>query len=87
MPWNCISSSDVEEAWSLWKDMFFGAADVAISKVRWRRSKMKHWFSYDTIHLIRLKHRLYNRMVKSPTSDVLRCRYKRISNLVRSQGY
>ena len=85
MPWNCISSSDVEEAWSLWKDMFFGAADAAIPKVRWRRSRMKHWFSYETIHLIRLKHRLYNRMIKSPTSDVIRSRYKRISNLVRSQ--
>ena len=84
MPWDCIPSSDVEEAWSLWKDMFFGAVDVAIPKVRWRRSKMKHWFSYNTIHLIRLKRRLYNRMVKSPTSDVLRRRYKHISNLVRS---
>ena len=35
VPWNCISSSDVEEAWSLWKDMFFSAADAAIPKVRW----------------------------------------------------
>ena len=31
---------DVEEAWSLWKDVFFGAAHAAIPKVRWRRSRM-----------------------------------------------
>ena len=85
MPWNCISSSDVEEAWSLWKDMFFGAADAAIPKVRWRRSRMKHWFSYETIRLIKLKHLLYNKMIKSPNSDVIRSRYKCISNLVRSK--
>ena len=30
----------VEEAWSLWKDVFFGAAHAAIPKVRWRRSRM-----------------------------------------------
>ena len=65
--------------------MFFSAADAAIPKVRWKRSKMKHWFSYETIHLIRLKRRLYNRMVKSPTSDVIRSRYKYLSNLVRSR--
>ena len=65
--------------------MFFGAADAAIPKVRWRRSRMKHWFSYETINLIRLKHHLYNRMINSPTSDVIRSRYKCISNLVRSQ--
>ena len=85
VPWNCTSSSDVEEAWSLWKDMFFSAADAAIPKVRWKRSKMKHWFSYETIHLIRLKRRLYKRMIKSPTSDVIRSRYKYLSNLVRSR--
>ena len=85
VPWNCISSSDVEDAWTLWKDMFFGAVDVAVPKVRWKRPKMKHWFSYDTIHLIRLKRRLYNRMIKSPTSDVIRSRYKHMSNLVRSR--
>ena len=46
---------------------------------------MKHWFSYETIHLIRLKHRLYNQMIKSPASDMIRSRYKHISNLVRSR--
>ena len=85
IPWNCISGRDVEEAWSLWKDLFFSAADAAIPKIRWKRSKMKYWFSYDTIHLIRLKRRLYTQMIKSPTSDVIRSRYKHISNLVRSR--
>ena len=65
--------------------MFFGAADAAIPKVHWRRSRMKHWFSYETIHLIRLKRRLYNQMIKSPNSDVIRFRYRCISNLVRSK--
>ena len=64
---------------------FFGAADAAIPKVRWRRSRMKHWFFYETIHLIRLKHRLYNKMIKSPNSDVIKTRYKCIRNLVRSK--
>ena len=30
--------------------MFFSTADAAIPKVRWRRSKMNHWFSYDTVY-------------------------------------
>ena len=85
IPWNCISGSDVEEAWSLWKDMFFSAVNAAVPKIRWKRSKMKYWFSYDTIHLIRLKRRLYTQMIKSPTSDVIRSRYKHISNLVQSR--
>jgi len=72
MPWNSISRSDVEKAWSLWRDMFFGAADAAIPKVHLRRSKMKHWFSYDTIHLIRLKRCLCNKIIKFPNSDVIR---------------
>ena len=46
---------------------------------------MKHWFSYETIYLIRLKHCLYNKMIKSPNSDVIKTRYKCISNLVRSK--
>ena len=31
----------------------FSAAGAAIPKVDWKRSKMKHWFSYETIHLVR----------------------------------
>ena len=58
---------------------------TAIPKVQWKKSKVKHWFSYETIHLIKLKHHLYKRMVKSPTSDVIKSKYKQISNLVRSR--
>ena len=29
----------------------FSAPGAAIPKVDWKRSKMKHWFSYETIHL------------------------------------
>ena len=59
----------------------FGAADSAIPKIRWRKSKVKHWFSHDTVHLIKMKHRLHNCMIKSP--EGIKSRYKRISNLVR----
>ena len=53
--------------------------------LRWRRSRIKHWFSYENIHLIRLKHRLYKKMIKSPNSDVIKTRYKCIRNLVSSK--
>ena len=69
----------------MWKDLFFCAADSAIPKVQWKKSKVKHWFSYETIHLIKLKRRLYKHMVKSPTSDFIKSKYKQISNLVRSR--
>ena len=82
IPWHCIPSGDIDESWSMWKDLFFCAADSAIPKVRWKKSKVKHWFSHDTIHLIKMKRRLYNRLIKSP-SDGIKFRYKQISNLVR----
>ena len=45
---------------------------------------MKHWFSSETIHLIRVKRRIYRQM-KQCGSDLLKHKYKAISNLVRSQ--
>ena len=69
----------------MWKDLFFCAADSAIPKVRWKKSKVKHWFTDETIHLIKMKCRLYNRMVKNPSSDFIKSKYKQLSNLVQSR--
>ena len=40
--------------------------------------------SLDTVHLIKMKRRLYNRMIKSPSDDI-KSKYKQISNLVWSK--
>ena len=85
VPWNCISSDDIVESWTMWKDLFFCAADSAIPKVQWKKSKVKHWLTDDTIHLLKMKCHLYNRMVKNPSSDVIKSRYKQLSNLVQSR--
>ena len=45
---------------------------------------MKHWFTLETLHLIRVKRYVYRRM-KKYGSDLLRQKYKAISNLVCSQ--
>ena len=66
----------------MWKDLFFCAADSAIPKVKWKKFKVKHWFTDETIHLIKMKQRLYNHMVTNPSSYVIKSRYKQLSNLV-----
>ena len=45
---------------------------------------MKHWFSSETIHLIRVKRRIYHQ-IKQFGTDLLKRKYNAISNLVRSQ--
>ena len=45
---------------------------------------MKQWFTPATLHLIRVKHCVYRQM-KRVGSDLLKAKYKAISNLVRSQ--
>ena len=45
MPWNCIPSSDVEEAWSLWKDMFLVTLMLLFLTYVAGDQKTKHWFS------------------------------------------
>ena len=45
---------------------------------------MKQWFISATLHLIRVKRRVYHQM-KRLGSDLLKAKYKVISNLVRSQ--
>jgi len=45
---------------------------------------MKQWFTSATLHLIRVKRCLYRQM-KRFGFDLLKAKYKAISNLVRSQ--
>ena len=85
VPWNIIEGTDdIEESWQLFKDLFMSAINVSIPRVQWRRKKLKHWFSYQTIHLIRQKRQLYLR-IKSFTnpSSVLLLKYRSVSNRVR----
>jgi len=70
MPLNCISSSDVEEAWSLWKDIFWCCySQDALEEVQ---NEALVFSSFN------LKHHLYNKMTNSLNSDVIRCKYKSI---------
>ena len=85
VPWDCVPfDSGIEYAWACWKDLFFSVVSATIPTVKWRQSKMKHWFSSETIHLIRVKRRIYRQMKRCGT-DLLKRKYKAISNLVRSQ--
>ena len=53
VPWDCIPLDfDIEYVWACWKDLFFSVVSATIPTVKWRQSKMKHWFSLETIHLI-----------------------------------
>lgn len=80
--WDYICfDSDIESAWTCWRDLFFSVVDSEIPTIKWKKSKLKHWFSPDTICLIRVKCRLYHRM-KKINSDHLKSRYKALSNLV-----
>ena len=85
IPWTIIeSANDIEDSWQQFKDLFLTAVEVTVPRVRWRQKKLKHWFSYDTIHHIRQKRRLYLRIKSSSSpSALLLLKYRRISNLVR----
>ena len=50
----------------------------------WKQVKIKHWFTDETLCLIRVKRRLYRKM-KRTNSDVSKSKYKAISNLVHSK--
>ena len=85
VPWNCIPTDNgIEYTWQCWKDLFFSAATSVIPTVKWKQSIIKQWFTSATLHLIRVKRRVYHQM-KRLGSDLLKAKYKAISNLVRSQ--
>ena len=57
VPWDSVIDydSDIDFVWSQWRDLFLSVADSCIPKVKWRRHKMKHWFTDHTLQLIRRK--------------------------------
>ena len=84
VPWSQLNfDDDIETAWTCWKDLFFAAVGSNIPKTRWKQSKVKHWFTPDTLHLIWVKRRLYCKMNHN-CSDSNKSKYKAICNLVRS---
>ena len=85
IPWTVIESAcDIEDSWQQFKDLFLTAVEVTVPHVRWRCRKLKHWFSYNTIHQIRKKRQLYLHLKSSSSpSPQLLLKYRRVSNLVR----
>ena len=86
--WNTMElAGTIESSWMLFKDLFFSAIDSVVSKVQWKKSKMKHWFSCDTIHLIYKKRHMYQHLQKfqrlrhSPPPELLAV-YRKLSNRV-----
>ena len=86
IPWTIIeSASDVEDSWQQFKDLFLTAVEVTVPRVQWRQRKLKHWFSYDTIHHICKKRQLYSCINSSSSpSALLLLKYRHVSNLVRN---
>ena len=85
IPWTIIESdNDIEDSWQQFKDLFLTAVEVTVSCVWWRQKKLKPWFSYDTIHHIRQKCRLYLciKSFSTPSASLL-LRYRHASNLVQ----
>ena len=83
VPWSCVTDcNDTEYSWSLWKDLFSAAAEQCVPQVRWKRSKMKHWFSDSTISFIHKKRQLYLLKKKKPVSIAAAAKHRKISNIV-----
>ena len=85
VPWHLIeNATDIEESWQLFKDLLFSVVDMTIPSLRWKKRKLKHCFSYETIHLIRQKRRLYLRIksFSSPPTSLMR-KYRSLSDIVR----
>ena len=85
VPWDSVIdyNSDIDCVWTQWHNLFLSVADLCIPKVKWRRRKMKHWFTDRTLRLIRQKRRVYRSFLISP-NDTLCNKYSRLSNLVRA---
>ena len=74
VPWSIIEGTwDIEESWQLSKDLFLSAISVSVPRVWWKKKKTKHWFSYETIHLIRQKRWLSVHIISlaTPSPDLL----------------
>ena len=81
IPWHITENvTDIDESWQMFKDLLFSV--VEIPRFKWRKRKLKHWFS---IHLIQQKRRLYSHIIQSstpPLPSLLR-KYRSLSNIVR----
>ena len=61
VPWDSVIDydSDIDTVWYQWCNLFPSVANSCIPRIKWKRHKMKHWFSDDTLRLICQKHRVY----------------------------
>jgi len=85
IPWDQLDlESNIEDTWTRWKDLFFMTVDFIIPKSQWKPKKLKHWFTNDTLYLVRVKQHLYQKM-KRNNSETNCHKYKAVSNLVRSK--
>ena len=47
VPWHLIeNATDIKESWQLFKDLLFSVVDMTIPHLKWKKRKLKHWFSY-----------------------------------------
>ena len=85
MPWDSVIDydSDIDIVWNQWCDLFLSVANSCIPRIKWKRRKMKHWFSDDTLRLIHQKRRVYRSLMRSP-NQFLQSKYSQLSNLVRA---
>ncbi len=83
IPWSqCILGRNIEDDWSMFKDLLFSVADDSIPRVTLHPKKRKHWLSEDTLHMVRKKKRAFKLAKRTKKGKDLR-RYKDISNRVR----
>ena len=83
MSWDSIIDYDSDTVWYQWCDLFLSVADSCIPRIKWKRRKLKHWFSDDTLRLILQKRCVYRSLIHSP-NQFLQSRYSQLSNLVRA---
>ena len=85
VPWDSVIDydSDIDIVWNQWCDLFLSVANSCIPRIKWKRRKMKHWFSDDTLRLIHQKRRVYRSLMRSP-NQFLQSKYSQLSNLVRA---
>ena len=48
IPWHIVESAiDIEQSWQLFKDLLLSVVDMTIPLFKWKKQKLKHWFSYE----------------------------------------
>ena len=77
-----LLGNNINDDWVCFKDILFGAADMAIPKVNLNTKKRLDWLQSTTLQLIRKKRRAY-KLAKRTKRDVDFHHYRLISNQVR----